>query len=313
MSAFGDLKYPADFPHFDYVDPKAPKGGAFSQIGPGTIFNQNQLTFNSLNSYILRGDAAQGMELTFATPDGARRATSRTRCTGSPPARCSISADGLTYRFALRPEARFHDGSRLTAHDVAFSLTTLKEKGHPIITQFLRDFAGAEAPDDATVVVRFAPGRARDVPLFVAGLPIFSRAVLQRSGRSTRRRSTCRSAAGPTRSAASKPAAISSTSACRTGGAPICRSRAGSYNFDTRALRVLSRPRRRLRGLHRQELSVPRGVHLAHLGDALRLPGDQGRPRQARGAARRHAVRGAGLVPQHAAGRSSRIRSCARR
>ena len=67
MSAFGDLKYPADFPHFDYADPKAPKGGAFSQIGPGTIFNQNQLTFNSLNSYILRGDAAQGMELTFAT------------------------------------------------------------------------------------------------------------------------------------------------------------------------------------------------------------------------------------------------------
>ena len=89
MSSFGDLKYPADFPHFDYVDPKAPKGGAFSQIGPGTIFNQNQLTFNSLNSYILRGDAAQGMELTFATPDGRAPTTSRTRCTGSPRARCA--------------------------------------------------------------------------------------------------------------------------------------------------------------------------------------------------------------------------------
>ena len=67
MSAFGDLKYPAGFPHFDYVDPEAPKGGMFSQIGPGTIYNQNFLTFNSLNSYILKGDAAQGMELTFAT------------------------------------------------------------------------------------------------------------------------------------------------------------------------------------------------------------------------------------------------------
>ena len=52
----------------------------------------------------------------------------------------------------------------------------MKEKGHPIITQLLRDFAGAEAPDDATVVCRFAEKRARDVPLFVAALPIFSKA-----------------------------------------------------------------------------------------------------------------------------------------
>ena len=57
----------ADFRHFDYVNPAAPKGGTFSQIGPSRQFNQNFLTFNSLNSYILKGDAAQGMELTFAT------------------------------------------------------------------------------------------------------------------------------------------------------------------------------------------------------------------------------------------------------
>ena len=76
----------------------------------------------------------------------------------------------------LRPEAKFHDGTPLTAHDVAWSLTTLKEKGHPIITQFLRDCLGAEALDERTVVVRFAEKRARDVPLFVASLPIFSRA-----------------------------------------------------------------------------------------------------------------------------------------
>ena len=66
MSAFGDLSYPADFPHFGYVNPKAPKGGVFSQIGPNRQFNQSFQTFNSLNSFILKGDAAQGMELTFA-------------------------------------------------------------------------------------------------------------------------------------------------------------------------------------------------------------------------------------------------------
>jgi microcin C transport system substrate-binding protein len=87
-----------------------------------------------------------------------------------------ISADRLIYRYLLRPEARFHDGTKLTAHDVAFSLKLLKEKGHPIIGQLTRDLISAEAEDDATVVLKFAPKRARDVPLFVAGLPIFSRA-----------------------------------------------------------------------------------------------------------------------------------------
>jgi microcin C transport system substrate-binding protein len=175
LSSFGDLKYPEGFPHFDYVNPKAPQGGVFSQIGPGTIYNQGSGTFNSLNSYILRGDAAQGMELTFASlmvrsddePDAMYGLAARA---------VRVSPDGLTYRFLLRPEARFRDGSALTAHDVVFSLTVLKEKGHPIITQLLRDFAGCEAADDTTVTVRFAPKRARDVPLFVAGLPIFSRA-----------------------------------------------------------------------------------------------------------------------------------------
>jgi microcin C transport system substrate-binding protein len=175
MSGFGDLKYPADFPYFSYVNPKAPKGGVFSQIGPNRQFNQSFQTFNSLNSFILKGDAAQGMELTFATlmvrsgdePDAMYGLAARS---------VRISDDGLTYRFALRPEAKFHDGTPLTAHDAVWSLTTLKEKGHPIITQLLRDFAGAEAADDRTLIVRFAEKRGRDVPLFVAGLPIFSRA-----------------------------------------------------------------------------------------------------------------------------------------
>jgi len=175
LSAFGDLAYPPDFAHFRYVDPKAPKGGSFSQIGPERLFNQNFLTFNSLNSYILKGDAAQGMQLTFATlmvPSG----DEPDALYGLAAAKVRRSADGLTYEFFIRPEATFHDGTKLTAHDVAFSLNTLKEKGHPLITQSLRDFLGAKADNDASVVVTFAPKRARDVPLFVAALPIFSRA-----------------------------------------------------------------------------------------------------------------------------------------
>ena len=175
ISGFGELKYPADFRHFDYVDPNAPKGGVFSQVGPSRQFNQNFLTFNSLNSYILKGDAAQGMELTFASLM-ARAGDEPDAMYGLAARAVRISPDRRSYRFMLRPQARFHDGTPLTAHDVVFSLSILKEKGHPIIVQFLRDFEGAEAIDDATVILRFTERRARDVPLFAAGLPIFSRA-----------------------------------------------------------------------------------------------------------------------------------------
>ena len=175
MSAFGDLKYPPDFRHFDYVEPGAPKGGVFSQVGSTRQYNQNFLTFNSLNAYILKGDGAQGMELTFASLM-ARASDEPDAMYGLAARAVAVAPDGLTYRFFLRPEARFHDGSRILAADVAFSLTTLKEKGHPIIHQLLRDMTEVEAVGEETVAVRFAPKRGRDVPLFVAGLPIFSRA-----------------------------------------------------------------------------------------------------------------------------------------
>jgi microcin C transport system substrate-binding protein len=175
MSVFGDLKYPADFAHFDYVNPAAPKGGTFSTIPSVRTNNQSYFTFNSLNAFILKGEGAQGMDLVFATLM-ARAGDEPDAMYGLLARSVQISPDKLTYRFTLRPEARFHDGSKLTAHDAAFSLTTLKTKGHPLIVQQMRDMVKAEAPDDATLVVSFADKRGRDVPLYVVSLPIFSQA-----------------------------------------------------------------------------------------------------------------------------------------
>jgi microcin C transport system substrate-binding protein len=175
MSVFGDLKYPADFAHFDYVNPDAPKGGMFSLIPSNRAYNQSFFTFNSLNAYVLKGEGAQGMDTTFASlmvragdePDAMYGLVAKS---------VRISPDKQTYRFTLRPEARFHDGSKLTAQDAAFSINVLKEKGHPLIIVQLRDMIKAEALDDATLVVTFAEKHARDVPLYVASLPIFSKA-----------------------------------------------------------------------------------------------------------------------------------------
>jgi microcin C transport system substrate-binding protein len=175
LSAFGDLKYPADFQHFDYVNPTAPKGGLFSLIPPTRAYNQSFFTFNSLNAYVLKGEGAQGMDMTFVSLMS-RAGDEPDAMYGLAAKSVQISPDKLEYRFSIRPEARFHDGSKLTAQDAAFSFNVLKAKGHPLIIVQLRDMVKAEAADDATVVVTFAPNRARDVPLYVAGLPIFSKA-----------------------------------------------------------------------------------------------------------------------------------------
>jgi len=175
MSVFGDLKYGPDFHHFEYVNPGAPKGGTFSLIPSVRAYNQSYQTFNSFNAYILKGEGAQGMDMAFA-PLMVRAGDEPDAMYGLVAKSVQISPNKLTYRFTLRPEARFHDGSRLTAQDAAFSLMALKEKGHPLIIVQLRDMINAEAADDATLVVTFAPKRARDVPLYAASLPIFSKA-----------------------------------------------------------------------------------------------------------------------------------------
>ena len=175
LSAFGELKYPADFSHFAYVDPAAPKGGAFSLIGPTAAYNQSFQTFNSLNGYILRGDGAQGLALVFDSLM-VRAADEPDSLYGLVAASVLITEEGRVYRFTLRPEARFHDGSPLTAQDVVFSLETLKSQGHPLIRQALQEFTGAEADGPGAVVLRFTAQRPRDVPLYAASLPIFSKA-----------------------------------------------------------------------------------------------------------------------------------------
>src|SRR5450756_3075535 len=101
ISVFGDLKYPADFHHFDYVNPSAPKGGMFSLIPSVRAYNQSYQTFNSLNAYILKGEGAQGMDMTFSSL--MVRATDEPDAVYGLVARLvQISADKLTYRYTLR-------------------------------------------------------------------------------------------------------------------------------------------------------------------------------------------------------------------
>ena len=178
LSVFGDLKYPAGFAQFDYVVPDAPKGGVLAMVPSSWAFNQNPQTFNTLNTLILRGDAPVGLHIIFDTL--------MVRAFDEPDAVYGLVAEGVeisgdrnTYRFFLRPEARWHDGTPLTAADVAFSLNTLKQQGHPLISQTIREMAGARAVGDHEVEVTFTGKQARDLAQTVATLPIISEAYYQ--------------------------------------------------------------------------------------------------------------------------------------
>lgn len=171
LSAFGELKYPADFTHFEYVNPDAPKGGRISTIGTGAV-----LTFNSFNFAIIRNDPAQGLEFLFDTlmvramdePDAIYGLIAEV---------AEISEDRRSVTFYLRPEAKFRDGSPVTAEDVAFSIDMLRDpvKAHPQFHGPLRDVAKSEVIDERTVRFEFVGNNLRDLPLTVATIPIFSK------------------------------------------------------------------------------------------------------------------------------------------
>jgi len=174
LSAFGELKYGPDFTHFEYVNPDAPKGGRLSMIGPaGTI------TFDSFNPFILRGDAAQGLDLLFDSlmvramdePDAVYGLIAKS---------ATVAADRRSVTFELRPEAKFADGSPVTAEDVAFTFETLKTKGHPQFRLSLRNVVRAEVLEPHKVRYVFEGENLRDLPLIVAELPVLSKAYYAR-------------------------------------------------------------------------------------------------------------------------------------
>ncbi len=175
LSSFGDLALPPDFPHFAYVNPNAPTGGLLSLQITGTSGNQTFDTFDTLNIYSWKGNGAAGMSATYDTlmtangdePDSVYGLLAQS---------VKVSADKRDYRFRLRPEARFADGTRVTAADVAFSLNILKTKGHPIYAQLLREVESASAEGDDVAFVRFVQDRSRDAHLIVVGMPVFSAA-----------------------------------------------------------------------------------------------------------------------------------------
>jgi ABC-type oligopeptide transport system substrate-binding subunit len=183
-SYFGDLTYPADFPHFNYVNPNAPKGGEMSMAASGT--------FDTLNAFALKGVPGTGMGLMYES----LLAEDPLSNTGWVPADASgesygLLAESLEYDvgktwviFHMRPEARFSDGTPVTAHDVVFSHNLFLEQGIPSYAEAVKKrVLTAEALDDHRVKFTFAedPSR-RSMIDQVGSVPVFSKAWYERTG-----------------------------------------------------------------------------------------------------------------------------------
>jgi microcin C transport system substrate-binding protein len=163
LALHGDLKYDADFSHFEYVNPDAPKGGTMRLATTGT--------FDSLNPFILQGTPAAGSGLIYDTllTSSSDEAFSEY---GLLAERIEVPPDGSWVAFYLRPEARWHDGEPLTSDDVVFSFNLLMTDGHPFYRSYYGSVADVEAIDERTVKFTFEGDINKELPLIVGQLPI---------------------------------------------------------------------------------------------------------------------------------------------
>jgi microcin C transport system substrate-binding protein len=167
FSMHGDLKYPAGFTHFQYVNPEAPKGGDVKLAAVGT--------FDTLNPFVLKGVPAIALANVYDTLTVSSEDEPFSQY-GLVAETIEMPADRSWVAFTLRPQARFHDGSPITVEDVIWTFDALKTKGRPFYRSYYAQVVKAEKVGERKVRFAFGPGENRELPLIVGQLPVLSRA-----------------------------------------------------------------------------------------------------------------------------------------
>ena len=161
LAEFGEPDLPADFPHFPYADPSAPKGGAIKLAA--------WPAFETLNRIPLGGEHARNWPLSYDT----LMVSSQDELAsyyGLLAERVEYAEDGTFITFFMRPEARFHDGEPVTAEDVAFTFEAIRDHGDPFLQSQFAEVIEAVVEDDYTITFTFPEGTGRDEFTEVAGL-----------------------------------------------------------------------------------------------------------------------------------------------
>lgn len=166
IALHGQPKYGPDFSHFDYVNPNAPKGGEarFSAIG----------SFDTFNPFNIKGESAAGISQLFESlmTSSADEPFSEY---GLIAESVEIPDDRSSVMFTIRPQAKFNDGSPVTADDVLFSFETLKSKGSPFFRFYYANIAKVEKLSRWQVKFTFTPGKNQELPLIMGQMPVLSK------------------------------------------------------------------------------------------------------------------------------------------
>ncbi|PPQ32974.1 extracellular solute-binding protein [Rhodopila globiformis] len=163
LSQLGQPALPPDFKYFPYVNPDAPKGG---EVVLGAIG-----TFDSFNPFIVRGTPASDILRVWDTlmKPNADEAESEY---GLLAQTVEIPADRMGVAFELRPEAKFNDGTPVTAEDVAWTFETLRDKGRPFYRQYYADVASVSVEGPRRVVFHFKSNTNRELPLILGQMVV---------------------------------------------------------------------------------------------------------------------------------------------
>ncbi len=163
LSLLGKPALPPDFTHFPWTRPDAPKGGevALSTIG----------TFDNFNPFIVRGQAAAQTIRVFDTllaRNDDEAEVEYGRLAGA----VSVPPDHMSVTFDIRPDARFSDGTPVTAEDVAWSFDTLRAKGRPLYRQYYAGVVEAVVEGPRRITFRFHSNASRELPMILGEVPV---------------------------------------------------------------------------------------------------------------------------------------------
>jgi len=181
IALYGEPRHPAGFAHFDYVNPRAPKGGTL--VMPNPAYGAS--SFDKLNPFTLRGTAPPAMtELVFETLAVYSLDEEATQY-GLLAEDIRVALDRRAVTFRLHPRARFSNGDPVTAQDVVHSFDTLTgAQASPRFRAYFADIAAAEALDAQTVRFLFRSD-AKELPFVAGDLPVFSRKWSRRADGTT--------------------------------------------------------------------------------------------------------------------------------